>query len=554
MFYDEYKLNMGGQVSIKGTFNSATIMAASLAINIAGLMMPLVILQVYDKIIPNQAHITLISIAVLVILAILFETVLKIARQATISWISFENGFQKSSDAISRTLGEPQKMSVAEKHVCFEALGEVTEFNSSQTKMALLDIPFASIFLIAMYLIGGAIALIPIGILLLFTAYATARTRRLKQNVKARTDNERQKYDFLSECLAYIETIKVQNSETSMIRRFEQIEQRHGRILFNSICHNDETNATSQLLNSSMYALIVTYGAFLAIHNLMSIGSIVACSMLASRMVQPVTKGIFAWSEIQSMKNSMKESEKLFELKQFHRSPSQYQLTSSPHIDIVVQDAAEDFQEPWKLHIPSGSIVSIIGNETQATRILRIIAGLESSSQSSVFIEGKHSSEIWSSDTKCTGYLPKQSKLFRGTILENITHYDTKASIQRAREISQRLGLERIVNTLPDGYETMVGIYSSEQIAEGLVQLINLCRVFSSDAKILVLDQPQTALDRQADQNTMAHINSLRGRVTTIFSSTRPAYSRFADIVIDLNTKTVSRQDNMMKNSVQESY
>ena len=181
------------------------VLLASLFLNLLGLALPLAMLQIYDRIIPNEALNTLTLLCLGLLGAFLLEATLKILRAYILGWATVQHGFRKQLDAAARLVTTPPEQirdaTAGDWMDGFDALGELNGFYGGNSRLILIDLPMAAIFLFMISFIGGALALVPITLIAIFGVFTILRGRLLHEVLIKRTEQDHKRYDFLVECL-----------------------------------------------------------------------------------------------------------------------------------------------------------------------------------------------------------------------------------------------------------------------------------------------------------------------------------------------------------------
>ena len=280
-------------------------MAASVIINLLGLALPLAILQIYDRVIPHAATSTLLFLIFGVCLALLFESILRVARSQVIAWGAVTAAWTANVDAAGRVALAPAKLVDQEPTARwmqrFQAITTTSDFRLSPTLLVLVDLPFVLIFLALLYAISGLLAAIPLVLFLLFGIGAVERGRELKAATADRAIAEAKIRDFLVETLSGIVTVKALAMEQQVLRRFERLAEQASGYTYNLVRLSDDAQSFGTLVSTLTQMTTATVGAVLAINGELSIGALACCTMLSGRVIQPLLRLVSAWNEIQGV-------------------------------------------------------------------------------------------------------------------------------------------------------------------------------------------------------------------------------------------------------------
>ena len=302
------------------------VLAASVVINLLGLALPLAILQVYDRIVPQVAMATLTFLIVGICGALVLETVLRIARGHVIAWAAMKRAWRANVDAASRVALAPAKQVDAQPAARWiqrlQAVATISEFEISPAPLVLIDLVFVVIFLALLVATSGWLAAIPIIVFLFFGISAIRRGQKLRSASTERQVAEAKIRDFLMEALNGIVTVKALGTEQQILRRFERLSEQAARCTQNIVQLADDAQSTGSLISILTQIATSTVGAILAINGQISIGVVACSTMLAGRVIQPLLRLVAAWNEIQGVLVAQEVVKPIFDL-----PPSRYPRT-----------------------------------------------------------------------------------------------------------------------------------------------------------------------------------------------------------------------------------
>ena len=524
----------------------AELLLASLMINLLSLVLPLVLLQIYDRVLRFAALSTLEWLLVGVFSAALLESALRLGRSYISGWIGARFEHLASCAAMEHLLTVPLshfEQTAAGVHLeRMNAIQILKEFYSGQAALVVLELPFAVLFLILVYHLAGPLVWAPILLLILFVLFAWYFQVRIYNKSQESSTTEEKRVDFMIETLNGIHSVKAFSMEAVMARRYE-------RLLIESASNAQEIGlygADSQnigLFFSQLASVtVVTFGSILVINHQLTIGGLVACSMLSGRALQPLQMAVGIWAKFQSIRIARERLGLLFaqdEAAVAGKNSPEQQTAKTPEAKggIVLQQVV--FSTPdntpilngLSLNVASGEAVGIIGaNGSGKTLLMELILGSVTPTSGTVWVDGVAPTQ--QRPTTLT-YLPQEGILFRGTILENL-HTFREENSAAAIEAARRLGLEPFIDSLPKGYETPVDEGSNESIPRGIKQRIVIARALAVPPRFVLFDEANMAIDGNGDEQVRQVLLGLRGKATLIVVSHRPSLLRLADRVFEL--------------------
>lgn len=528
-----------------------SVLVGSFFLNLLGLAMPLAMLQIYDRILPNQATSTLLLLTLGLAGAFFLEAVLKVLRSHVMGWSAVHNGFHREYDAAARLLyGRPAEISrspASDWMDGFDAIGELNGFHGGNSRLILVDLPLALIFLAMILTIGGWLVLVPLALILCFGTLTVLRGRVLRDVLAARAEQDNRRYDFLVECLAGIHTIKGLAMEPFMQRRFERLHKTSSLASYDTVLIGNKVQAIGALFANVTQISIVTAGALLVMHGHLSIGALVCCSLLSSRLTQPVIRGLGVWSELQNIELAEDRASRFDDLDitdETQNDAAGAQTIIEVHGAITIENvsyrrATEEGHglRNVNLKIAPGEFIGLQGEDGSGRSTLAsLITGEAVPSEGLVLIDGceptgPHRRTL----NRKIGYATASPVVFEGTILENITMFGPGNRLEAARKAAQLIGLEEDIHFLPEGYDTLLAQGVGESLSSGMTQRVTIARALAMEPKILILDEANTLLDMRSDRLLLDGLEKLKGRVTTILISNRPSMLRMADRVFKLD-------------------
>ena len=513
---------------------------ASFSVNLLALALPLSIMQVYDRIIPNHSLATLAYLFLGLIFAIAIDYVLKTSRSALLSWHATQFVEKLENEGISRFLRAPngafERDPAAVNVSRYAAAAALADYHSGQARLVAIDLPFVGIALIVMTIVGGTMVLVPAVLFFIFAALAIGRARIFRKILDSRTAQDNRKYDFIAEVLAGIHTVKVMAMEPQMQRRFERLQQAVAETTMASILTGQANQTSAMLYGSVSQLIVVAIGATQVINDHLTMGALACCAMLSGQILQPLLRAISLWTEKESLDHRRNEVRVLLDLPSVEPVPAPADL---PNVlgDIKFEkvtfkyDAAADLAfGVVDLSIKAGTITGVKGNGGSGrTTLLKLIQGDIEPASGRVTIGGVSTMEPnFLAMRPWIAYVGAAPVIFAGTIMENLTVFSPEKR-DFARKMSQLLGLETTINLLPDGYETMLGRGIGDDLPMSIAQQVNIVRALTNRPRVLALDEANMVLDAIAEPALIRALETLRGHLTVIVVTHRPSLLALCD-------------------------
>lgn len=535
----------------KSKTDSLLLILASVMINILALALPVALMQIYDRIIPNSSYTTMTWLISGVIAAIILETILKIARSYISNWLSARLDHILNTEALDCFLAsrldlyEQDKAGVQFER--FNAVNSLKSYMAGQTLLILLDIPFAFLFLALLYYIGGFLVVYTMFIMGAFLILTLVCKTGYKSLNDKQVDLNKENLDFILETLGGIHTVKSMSMEEKLIRKFENIQARISDEGFRANRWRSLPANSAPFFSQLNMLGIIFLGADLVINGQITVGGMTACTMLATRALQPVTKLAGFWLRFAEVRTAQKQITQIIQL-----GASDHINNDIPIIrDIQGSVCFENFIPSQKnahtnisklnANIPAGQIVGVIGDNSELTQSLMLsICGMYKPSSGQVFIDEYR---ISSMDHSLFGgrveYLAAKGRLFNGTILDNISTFDqTKQQI--ALDTATLMGLDKYVADLPNGYETQVDQKSNDSFPLGLIQRICFSRVLVTRPRILIIDRTLDHVDQETHNLVCEILGELKGKTTLFIVSDHGAFPLTPNTIIECTANDIT--------------
>jgi ATP-binding cassette subfamily C protein LapB len=515
-----------------------SITFASFAINLLALALPLSIMQVYDRIIPNHSLATLLYLFLGLTLAIAIDYVLKTSRSTLLSWYAAQFVEKVENEGVSRFLQAPngvfERDPAAVNLNRYAAAAALADYHCGQAKLVAIDLPFVGIALIVMTIVGSTMVLVPAVLFFIFAALAIRRAREFRDILDSRTAQDNRKYDFIAEVLAGIHTVKGMAMEPQMQRRFERLQQAVAETTMASILTGQGSQTSALLYGSISQLIVVAIGGAQVINDHLTMGALACCTMLSGQILQPLLRAISLWTEKENVNHRRAEVRSLLDLPAAEPAP-----VSLPAIAADVQfedvafkyEAADNFTlEAVDLSIKAGTMIGIKGQDGSGrTTLLKLIQGDIKPTEGRITVGGISTIERdFPTARRCIAYVGATPVIFSGTIMENLTVFSPERR-DFARKMSQLTGLEAIINLLPDGYETVLGRGIADDLPMSTAQQVNIVRALTNRPRILALDEANMVLDAIAEPALIRALEGLRGHLTVLVVTHRPSLLALCD-------------------------
>ena len=485
------------------------ILIATLIINLLAVSTSLFAMQVYDRVVPTLAYSTLTTLVAGMALIITLDWILKTLRARILDSIASSVDKRLSQRVFEHLLHlqlDKQPKSLGTLAAQVSGLDSVRQFFSSGVVFALIDLPFAILFIIFIGIIGGAVgwvyvALLPVALLLGITTQW--RLRKLLRQQQMRY-NERQ--GVLVDAIRGAESIRAGNASWRFAQLWQGITQSiAGYTILQKAITNFSTVTTSSL-STLAYISAVVVGVWQIEAGLLTMGGLIACSILGGRVISPIAQSVQYLTQWQNVSQSLQLVDQVLQLDTERRDDQQLLLPDELPKTIRLEKIRFAYPESpiQQINIPdlsfkSGDRVLLVGPVgCGKSTLLKTMAGLYRPSEGRIRLGD---ADLWEIDPRIIasqiGYLPQAVHLFKGTLRSNLALSGT-ASDSRVLKITEKLGVDTIASSHPLGMDQPIS-EGGDGLSGGQRQLVALARVVINQPRIWLLDEPTASLDNDTE-------------------------------------------------------
>ena len=519
------------------------VVVASFIINLFVLASPLFTMNVYDRVVPNNAVETLWVLALGVSVVYGIDLFLKFVRSYFLEVAGKKSDIIMSSILFERVMDmkfSNKPKSVGSFASNLKEFDTVRNFFSSASLAAIVDLPFAAIFLIVTYFIGSYLVLVPIVIMIAILCYTFFIKEPLQNAIKSTFEASAAKNGILIESLSSLETIKTLGASGHVQWSWEEATgEIANRSIKSKIITTSITTVTSFLVQLNTIAIIVL-GVYMIQDTHLTMGGLIAAVMLSSRAIAPMGQVASLAANFEQTKTAYQSLSKIMEMpverpegKKFVRRNSFDGKIEFKNVSFTYPDTTKGSLDRINFVIQPGEKVGIIGkNGSGKTTLQKIILGLYAPTEGSVLIDGIDINQIDPADLRRNiGYVPQDVVLFKGTVRENIVQkapYVDDMQIIKAAKVS---GVDEYVNAHPLGFDMPV-FERGDGISGGQRQSIAVARAFLLDSPIILLDEPTNSLDNTVESKLKANLKVNTVNKTMILVTHRTSMLDLVDRLI----------------------
>jgi ATP-binding cassette subfamily C protein LapB len=537
------------------------VVMASILVNIFVLATPLFTRTVYNRVIPNQAIETLWYFAGGVVTIYVIDLFLKLTRTYFLEIAAKKSDIIMSSFIFEKVLDMQMKVlpksigSFASNLKDFDA---IRSFLTSATLTTLIDIPFAVLFLVVIWYLGGPIVWVPIVTIILILGYAFIIRKPLYRRIEETHKAAAHKNGILIEALHNLETIKALGASGKVQWQWEEATGEIAEKSLASRILSASVPAITSFLVQFNTVLVVVVGVYLIRDNQMTMGDLIAIVILVSRTVAPMGQAASLIANYEDMKSVYKMMDEI--VNQPVERPEGREFVQKPRFEGKVEFNDVTFTYPDEERpalknvsfiIRPGEKVGIIGRiGSGKSTLLKLMMHLYEPDSGAILVDDIDIKQIDPADLRAnTSYVDQHVKLFRGTLKENLKYANAYMEDERMIEAAKAAGVHEFVQKHPKGYELMIG----EQglgLSGGQRQSVAIARALLRDAPIVLMDEPTNAMDQVSEARIIASFKQLFKDRTVILSTQKLALLEAVDRVIVMHEGSVyldGRRDEVLK-------
>lgn len=527
--------------NIKNAFWVIAILSA--VINILMLVLPIYSLQVLDRVISSGSRETLLMLTILVGALLVFFGVFSSIRDFVMSsaakWLDAKISPHLVNQTYDQVVMETKRLP-SQNLRDFEA---IKNFMASPALKAIFDAPWSIVFLLVLFLIHPYLAAITLiaGVVILLIALLSEKNLKQPQ--------ERANELYGSE-MYHVDSFHKNSMTIKALRMNNEIKKRWMEIHNNLTEQKKLVSSKSNLVSNSaksfrmiIQMLITGIGAYLVLQQEMTVGGMIAASILSSRVLAPFEVAISAWTQLVTVRKSYKNIKEV-SISSLTHSATQMKLpepkgeVSFKNMSFKFDPKSQDFVlQGINLKIEAGESLCVIGPSASGKSTLAaLMLGIWKPNIGSVRIDGAEISQIEDEDYgQYLGYLSQNIEFFEGTVKENIARMSSEIDDKKVLQAAKISSTHEMILGLPNGYETIIG-KSGHNLSSGQKQRLALARAFYGNPKLIVLDEPNSNLDEIGDMALVKAIKYAKSqKVTIVVITHRPAILDICDKALVIN-------------------
>lgn len=503
------------------------VMMAAVVINIFATVSPLFVMNVYDRVVPNGAFPTLWVLAIGMLFAYLFDLALKNLRSFFIEVAGRRADVKISGRIFEQVLGMKMSERPASAGVLTANMREfdsLRDFFTSATMIALIDLPFAILFLVIIAILGGPVVFAVIAAIPVVIGISWYKQRHIEGIIRQSMAENALKNAMLFESVTGLETVKVQAAEGHLQRQWEELSERASRTSVKMRKVSSSIMYWAAFVQAIAGVALIIIGVYLIADGKLTMGALVASYMLSNRALAPLSQIAGLITRMQQTRESLQQLDNLM-AKKVER-PKGRHFISLPTVRGKLEFRDVVFAYPNQtiaalnnvsLTINPGEHIGIIGAVGSGkTTIQRLIQNLYEPKSGAILLDGTDVRQIDPGDLRrAIGVVQQRPQLFYGSVRQNITMGHETVSDRAVIRAAELSGVMDFLRDTQHGLDTQVG-ERGESLSGGQQQAVAVARALLYDPPILIMDEPTASLDPASEIRLLRRLDVLVRNRTVI--------------------------------------
>jgi len=482
---------------------------------------PLYMLQIYDRVLSSRNETTLLMLTVIAIVLLLSYGLLEFTRSKLLVRAGLQFDEVLANPVFHRVVKQQAASPNSGAQVALQDIDKVREFITGQGILAFFDAPWVPLFLALCFAFHpwlGIVATVGATIILILALVNEFSTRGTLSDAGRASQGASM---FVNATMQNAEVIRALGMERALSQRWQK---QHNEMLDNQAKASGRAGmvvATSKFIRMSLQVAILGVGAYLAIRQEISPGIMIAASIVMGRALAPVEQAVGQWKNFVAARNSHARLKQLFAAVEADpervEMPDPKGVVSVEQLVAVAPATRTTILRNVSFSVRPGEVLAIIGpSGSGKTTLVRHLVGASQPATGAVRLDGTEMGH-WDPEQlgRHVGYLPQDVKLFRGTVGENISRFQSGALDKDIVAAAQLSGAHEMIQKLADGYGSDVGD-GGNMLSGGQRQRVGLARAVYREPSLVVLDEPNSNLDNYGEQALMACIKDLKAKGKTV--------------------------------------
>lgn len=530
-----------------------SILVIGFVLNLVALGPPLFIMAIYDKAMGAKSIDVLITMTVGIGIILLSELALRRTKNVLQSYLGGRIDAIVGNKTFERILHLPYAMlseaPIGTQVMRLRYFDSVRDMFQSSLFNAFVDLPFTLIFILAIFLIGGPVALPPLALLMVYALIAVYVLPKVQREVAAVGEQKSKLNSFMIETFRNQRALRNLSVEDTWLDRFSSLSANFNKLNLHARNLTHMLQTVSQTLMTICGVLVLGIGAMQVMNDNMSLGALIATMALSWRVLNPMNQAFLSITQLAQSKTVLEQIDNLMKVPLERQPGHMPKITRDVQGDLKIASlvlrypgATEASLKGIELTVKQGEMVAITGpSGSGKSTLFQAITGLFQPQVGSILFDGLDVRQLDAGEWRSKiGYATDDFDFFYGTVKQNLLLSEPGASDMRLKEITGRLGLLQYLETNFEGLDTRLNSEVLKQIPDNMKQRILLARALVKDVPLYLFDNPGTHLDFDGDRKFMEMVQELHGKATIMINTQRPSHMKMADRVVVFNSGQIA--------------
>ncbi len=531
------------------------VFIASLVLQLLNLAQPLVMQQIFDKVIGQQNLDTLFTLGMVLLGVSLFQGVLTAVRTYLFADTTNRIDIALGAEVIQHLFRLPlryfDRRPVGELQTRFAELGNIRGFLTGSVLTLVLDTLFSVIYIAVMVIYSGVLTVVSLAVIPLYLGLIFVASPAIRGQLRKAAEKNAATQSLLVESLNGVQTIKAQNAENAVRWRWQQRYSNYMSEQFRTLLIGVSTGTAGTFLSQLSGLLTLWIGAYLVIEGNLTIGQLIAFRIISGYVVGPLINLATSWQTFQGVALSI---ERLSDVVDATAEGGEEDLDQLPlpqvagevafqNVDFAFSESAPLVVCNVSFKVPAGAFVGIVGRSGSGkSTIMKLLPRLYEPKKGRILIDGYDIAKLQlPSVRRQIGIVPQDSLLFDGTVRDNISLVVPDANSEEIEAAARVACAHEFIMELPNGYASRVGERGSS-LSGGQRQRIAIARAVLQRPSLLILDEATSALDYLTERQLCLNLKKAFEGSTVFFITHRLSTIQSADLILMMDSGSLVEQ------------
>ena len=503
----------------------------SLGVNLLTLAVPVYMMQVFDRVLTSRSMETLVMLSAMALVALVAMAALEAARARLLGRLADWLYRRLAAATLARGLrAEAAGAGLRDLQI-------VRQFIGGPGLPPLLDAPWTPLFLFVVFVIHPALGLLAAGGAAVLLSLAVVNEWATRRAFSASAASSREAIAMAEAAARNVDSLEAMGMTGALIERWRVVDADGARLQARAAGRASLLAATARFLRFALQVATLGVGAWLCVEGSISAGAMLAASIVIARALAPAEQAIAAWHGVVAVRGAHRRLAELFSGAAAGAAamtlPRPAGRLSVEQASFTPAGGGEPILRGVSFTLAAGEMLALIGPSAAGkTTLARLLVGSLAPSSGHVRLDGAELSAWSGADRgRHIGYLPQDVELFEATVRDNVARLG-EAPDAAVIEAAQLAGAHELILRLPRGYETRIGA-GAARLSGGQRQRVALARAVFGGPALVVLDEPNSGLDREGEEALMKALAALKARgATVVLIAHRPSALALADKVL----------------------